>query len=129
MGSPRRLELEIVVPDLAAVGRPSAVVQRQVDAYNARDLEGFLACYSPDIHISTRGREDGYSGLTRLRERYQGLFERSPDLHATIVSRLELGEWVVDEETLVGHDGSDSFRAIAIYRVQESLIAEVSFLR
>ncbi len=33
---------------------PESIVQRQLDAYNARDVEAFLACYTADCVI-----EDG----------------------------------------------------------------------
>ena len=49
---------------------PVAVVAAQVDAYNARDLDRFLECYSPDAVI-----EDG-SGqvLMRGREAMRGVY-------------------------------------------------------
>jgi hypothetical protein len=30
---------------------PVAVVQRQLDAYNARDLAWFVACYAPTVKV------------------------------------------------------------------------------
>jgi hypothetical protein len=33
---------------------PSSVVARQVEAYNAHDLEAFLACYAPDAGVIDR---------------------------------------------------------------------------
>ena len=27
---------------------PSTIIDRQIEAYNRRDLDGFLACYRPD---------------------------------------------------------------------------------
>jgi hypothetical protein len=30
---------------------PEAVVQRQLDAYNARDLARFVACYAEDVLV------------------------------------------------------------------------------
>lgn len=107
-------------------------VQEQLDAYNARDLERFLACYAPDVVI-----EDGLgnclmAGIDTLRLRYGELFALSPALHAVVVSRLRLGDYVVDEERATGLNrpgASGDFHALVVYRVHAGRIAHVRMLR
>jgi hypothetical protein len=104
-------------------------VDRQVRAYNEPDLEGFVACYAEDVVV-----EDGdgvilLSGCDEMRERYGRLFERSPDLHAEILTRIRIGSYVVDEERVTGRPDGD-MHAVAVYRLDdEGLIDRVRFLR
>ena len=66
---------------------PERVVQEQVEAYNRRDLDAFLATYSPEIKLHNFPDELTSSGLESMRERYGSMFERAPDLHVKIASR------------------------------------------
>lgn len=104
-------------------------VDRQVRAYNERDVDGFVACYAESVVV-----EDGdggvlMSGRDELRERYGRLFERSPSLHAEILTRIRIGSYVVDEERITSRPDGD-VHAVAIYRLDgDGLIDRVRFLR
>jgi hypothetical protein len=114
---------------MATRGAADDTVERQVRAYNERDLEEFVACYSQDVFV-----EDGdggvlISGRDEMRERYGRLFERSPDLHAEILTRIRVGSYVVDEERVTGRPDGD-MRAVVVYRLDDDgLIDRVRFLR
>jgi hypothetical protein len=99
------------------------VVSRQVDAYNAADLDGFLACYAPTVVIRSGDGVVLNEGLEAMRESYADWFGSLPGLHAEIVTRVELGSWVVDEEHVTA-EGLD-LRALVAYRVREDLIEHV----
>ena len=116
----------------AASAAPSAaerVVQRQVEAYNRRDLDGFAATYAPDIRISDHPNDLRLSGQEQLRRRYGPLFASRPALHATITRRIVQGDYVIDHELVTGHAEGDTIRAVAIYQVRGGLIANVWFIR
>lgn len=105
-------------------------VRAQLDAYNAHDVDAFLACYTPDCVI-----EDGegaliMTGHAEMRVRYQTLFASSPNLHCEIVSRVCIGDYVIDEEQITGRV-PNLRRAVVIYRVDNAsgLISHVRFLR
>ena len=74
------------------------IVARQVDAYNAHDLEAFLACYTEDVAISTGNGDVILDGIAAVRKQYAVWFTELPDLRAEVHARLERGAWVVDEE-------------------------------
>ena len=81
---------------------PVDVVEEQLEAYNARDLERFAATYADDIRIwRMPATEPSIAGQAQLREVYAKRFS-SPDLHATIVNRIATGDKVVDHERVVG---------------------------
>ncbi len=103
------------------------VVQRQVEAYNRRDLEAFLACYADDAKLWRPPHELAESGIEGLRRRYRKRFDDAPNLHATIVRRIVLDRFVVDHEHVTGtQDGP--FDAIATYEVVEGRIVNAWFL-
>jgi hypothetical protein len=104
-------------------------VERQARAYNERDLETFVACYSQDVVV-----EDGdgvvlLSGRAEMRERYGRLFASSPNLHVEVVTRIRITSYVVDEERITGRPDGE-LHAVAIYRLDgDGLIDRVRFLR
>ncbi|MBF0650811.1 nuclear transport factor 2 family protein [Dysgonomonas sp. GY75] len=75
------LSLILSLPGLCAqekeqcVPSPEAVVERQLAAYNARDIDAFIATYSQDIEIyNSKGAliMQGHAGLRRLLQGYPG---------------------------------------------------------
>jgi hypothetical protein len=102
------------------------LIDRQVAAYNRRDIDQFVACYSVGATIV---RPDGSvlaSGHDEIRGLYGDLFTRSPDLKAEIRNRIDVGDTVVDEEYVTGFVGPDmptEIHAVVAYRVEADLIA------
>jgi hypothetical protein len=99
------------------------VVARQVEAYNAADLEGFLACYAPQVVVRSGEGVVLNDGLDAMRATYGGWFGSLPGLHVDILTRMERGSWVVDEEHVIAA-GLD-VRALVAYRVRDGLIDQV----
>ncbi|MGI9628746.1 MAG: nuclear transport factor 2 family protein [Longimicrobiales bacterium] len=109
----------------------ASIVQAQLDAYNARDLEGFLACYDDDIRIDDGTGQVMMPNLDAMRELYGQLFRQSPQLRCEIKSRVVVGNFVVDEEDASGaklEGFPESLRAVAIYRVEDGRIVHVCLL-
>ncbi len=102
-------------------------VQLQLDAYNGRDLDAFLACYAQNACIRDGHGEILLEGHAAIRQRYSALFDRHPQLHASLGGRLRAGSWTVDEERVV-HDG-ESLHLLVAYRAQAGLIQDVVMLR
>ncbi len=106
-----------------------AVVQRQVEAYNARDIDAFLSFYSDDVVIERApGGKVLYGSRESMREGYQALFDASPELHCHILQRTVSGDMVIDHEFVTGARGGDAIRAVAVYEVADGLIRRVIFL-
>ena len=104
-------------------------VERQVRAYNERNLDEFIACYAKDVVVEDADGEVVMRGSDQMRERYSRLFDSSPDLHAEIVTRIRVGSYAVDEERIAGRADGD-LHAIAIYRLgDDGLIDQVRLLR
>jgi hypothetical protein len=99
----------------------SDVVDRVLAALNARDLDGFIACYTADATIENGHDRVAARGHEELRSRYGKMFERHPELHVRPGWRSSVGDFVVQEETVTGRDGDE--RHIAVYLLEEGRIA------
>jgi hypothetical protein len=115
------------------MGSPNSfdVVQRQLEAYNRRDLEAFCELFAEDAQIFDLGATvPTFTGKEAIRTRYRELFERSPTLHSSVLSRTALGRAVVDLEHITGRNGSPGvFAVLAIYEVDAGKIQRVHFVR
>ncbi len=108
---------------------PQDLVQRQLNAYNGRDLEAFLDTYASDIEIYNFPDSLRYQGIDALRRRYGRWFARNPQLHARLVNRITLNGFVIDREEVTGLASGDTLNAVAIYSVKNGKIRKVWFIR
>lgn len=91
-------------PDDVLPRTAADVVQAQVNAYNAQDLDAFLSTYTDDAAIVKAGTGEVLtSGKAALRERYGTMFRRFPSNRARIEERRTEGEHaVLDHEIVTG---------------------------
>lgn len=106
---------------------PETVVQGQLDAYNARDVDRFAAFFAPDVQVKTLAGKTLLVGRAALRERYTAMFAISPELDCQILTRTVSGDYVIDHEFVRGIRGGPPVRAVAIYHVEGGLIRAVWF--
>jgi len=108
--------------------KPVDVVQVQLEAYNAQDLDAFCACFAKDCVIADFNGAVTQEGAGQIRQRYEAMFAQYPENKAHIVSRMAVGDVVIDHERI---DRSPQLRleAIAIYTVRDGLISRVDFVR
>ncbi|MBX3460688.1 MAG: nuclear transport factor 2 family protein [Planctomycetes bacterium] len=107
---------------------PEQVVQKQLDAYSACDLDAFAATYTDDVEVIDGAGKVICKGLAQLRERYGPVFKDNPNQLAVITYRITGGDWVIDDETVLGRKDGKTRRAVAIYRVQGDRIAHVRLI-
>lgn len=109
-------------------GSIEATVQKQVDAYNAHDIDAFISFYAPDaqtIDFSTGQILD--KNNSEIKNAYSDLFKKIPKLRCVIKSRIIQGEYVIDKESVTG-TGVPEASATAIYHVKNGKIVKVWFL-
>lgn len=96
----------------------AGVVQRQLDAYNARDIEALLAVYADDAQLFEHPSTLLAVGTAQLRERFAARF-REPNLHAELLHRRVVGRIVVDHErvTRTFPAGPGTIELVMIYEI------------
>ena len=108
---------------------PEQVIQRQLDAYNAKDVDAWLASYHPDAeHFELHGGRIA-RGHAELRQRIQVRFSE-PDLHAHLLRRSVMGHIVVDHERITRNfpEGRGHVEMMCIYEVADELIVKATFV-
>ena len=107
------------------------LAKAQLDAYNRRDLNAFVACYHGDVAVYDDG-ELALSGLEQFRQRYEGLFS-GPPFGAEVEARLVVGSHCVDLEhwwRASPNDGGMNRGTVLVrYRLKDQLIGLVQFLK
>jgi hypothetical protein len=104
---------------------PEEVVGRQVDAYNAHDLETFVACYAVDVVVMSGTGEVMMEGSDALRDQYGQWFRDMPDLHAEVLGRVAHESWVVDHERAASPSLGLEMEGLIAYRIQGEVIDRV----
>jgi hypothetical protein len=107
---------------------PEVVVQRQLDAYNAKNLEAWLSTYAPDAKQFELGGQLLAQGHEQMRARTAVRFAE-PHLHAKLLRREVFGQVVVDHEdvTRTFPEGPGRIELVCVYVVEGGLIQSASF--
>ena len=120
--------MELPPPAPSLLIKAETVVQQQLEAYNARDLEGWLATYKADAEQYLLHAGLLASGHEAIRKRMLDRFN-DPALHAELVSRTVMDNIVMDHEfvTRTHPDGLETVEMICIYEVHAGLIVKATF--
>jgi hypothetical protein len=111
-----------------SLSSPAAVVQQQLDAYNAKNLAAWLATYAPGAEQFMLHGERLAKGREEIGARMAGRFAE-PDLHAALVTRSVTGNFVTDVEVITRNfpEGKGTIEMLCIYEVVDGLIQKASF--
>ena len=104
-----------------------AVVQRNLEAYNSRDIDAFLDDYADDVKLYAYPNTLQTDGKEAMRKSYKVWFENTRDLRAFVKKRIVIGNKVIDEEQVTAN--GKLFNAVAIYEIENGKIIRVTFIQ
>ena len=104
---------------------PEHVIQRQLDAYNAKDVEALVAIYAEDAQTFEHPSKLVASGISELRQRFKVRFQE-PNLHAALLKRIVMGHIFIAHElvTRTFPEGAGTLKLTMIYEVQNGKISK-----
>ncbi|MDX5406922.1 nuclear transport factor 2 family protein [Rheinheimera fenheensis] len=107
--------------------QPSQPVQRQLEAYNAKDLAAFIACYHADVRIYRMpALEPAITGIEALAHFYANERFTNAALRAEVLQRMVVGNKVIDHERVYGMT-EQPYEVMVVYEVQHGLILNAWF--
>lgn len=113
-------------PETLVEETPTELVQRQLNAYNFRNIEAFLDTYADDVEIYTYPNTLINKGKEEMRKIYSDLFNNTPNLHCELLGRIVQGNIVIDKERV--QFGKNIVEATAIYHIENHKIKKVYFV-
>lgn len=107
---------------------PAYAVHRQLEAYNARDIDAFMLWWADDCEYHAFPSTLLATGTSAIRERHVARF-KEPDLAGKLLTRIVVGNVVVDHETVQRNfpDGRGEVDVIGIYEVEGGKITRAWF--
>lgn len=106
---------------------PESIVQRQLDAYNSRDVDVLMTTYADDVMLFEYPDTLPCRGAAQVRERMMARLS-DPHLHARLIHRAVMGSVVIDHEEVTrtfpkgtgkielrGAPGEDRERAVHLW--------------
>tara|TARA_R110001632_G_scaffold10505_1_gene38801 strand:+ start:3316 stop:4491 length:1176 start_codon:yes stop_codon:yes gene_type:complete len=113
---------------MAIVGEesPRFVVDKQLEAYNNRDIEAYVNVFSEDVKVYDYPHKLRYQGRKEMKRRYAAFFRNTKDLNCKIVKRIENGNLVIDEESITIN--GRIVHGVAVYEIKDGRIITVTFM-
>lgn len=115
------------VAAFAQTPTPEQMAQKQLEAYNQKDIKAFMDCFSEDVKIYTYPNILEVEGKAKMQEQYAQFFNNAQTLHCTVIKRIVRGAFVIDEESV--QYNATTFGGVAIYEVKEGKIVTVTFMK
>jgi hypothetical protein len=105
------------------------IAQKQLDAYNAQDLDTYVSFFTADCIVSGLNGTPTETTRDAIKARYAKAFAQFPQNKAELVNRITVGNTVTDHERVIRSPGGEEFEIIAIYTFRDGLIARVDFAK
>lgn len=117
------------IPGIVTPEQAASIIDNQLDAFNAHDLDKFLAFFHPDIEVYNYPDQLDKRGLESLRGAFAESFKAKPN--EKVITRIIAHNNVIDyvEVTFefMGYKITD--RSTVIYTIEDGLIRRMTFFK
>ncbi|MBQ0787745.1 MAG: amidohydrolase family protein [Oceanihabitans sp.] len=118
---------EVFQPNALLKDTPADLAQRQLNAYNFRNIDAFLEPYAEDVEVYMYPDKLLYTGKETMKKQYANMFDTMPNLHCELKERIVQGSVVIDKELV--QFGTKILEAVAIYHIENNKIKKVYFIQ
>jgi hypothetical protein len=110
---------------------PSAVIDRLVEATNAHDLEGLVACFDDAYVNETPAHpQRGFRGSEQVRRNWTQIYASVPDIRARVLQTAVDGATIWTEWEMSGtrrDEGPFLMRGVVIFGVAKTTVISARF--
>ena len=117
----------VLNPETLIQETPTALAQRQLNAYNCRNIDAFLEPYADDVELYNFPDKLIGKGKEGMRKNYAKMFDNTPNLHCELLGRIVQSNVVIDKERV--QSGDKIIEAIAMYHIENNKIKKVYFVK
>ena len=125
--SDKGIETMTFIANQQSTTNPGLIVNKQLSAYNSKNLDAFMAACTQDIKLYDYPNKLSTSGQEAMRKGYEDWFKRADGLNVKVLDRIVIGNKVIDKEVVKAN--GQTFYAIAIYEVENGLISKITFIK
>lgn len=110
---------------------PEQIVQKQLEAYNVRNLQDFMDLMADDVQVYGYGKPKAISdGKKSVEALYKNLFDKSPDLNSVLENRIVIGDNVIDHERITGRMGNhEVIELVVIFETKHNQISRMTVIK
>ena len=98
------------------------VITKAVTAYNDKDIDAYVACFSPNVKVYNAAGVLLYEGRDKLRSSLEAYFRTNPQARRKVIDRMNAGGRIVEREKITGLKGDSAYSATAVYELDGGLI-------
>jgi hypothetical protein len=105
-------------PELPAPN--SNAITKQLEAYNAHDINAFCDCFTEDVHVLSDDGELMVRGIKDFKRTFENVFKKFPDSKAVITKRVVKGNVTAEIEMCTRKNGGGedtTINSLMVYTV------------
>lgn len=105
------------------------LINKLVAAYDNGDARGFADCFTENAVTYEHPNNPAQTGRAEIYDYYKQIFAQFPKLKTEILYRAVIGNRVIDHERVRRTANGEPFDVIAIYEIENDLIARFDLVR
>ena len=106
----------------------SDIVDKQLNAFNEKDIDKFLECYSDEIHVSILETGDVLTtGMDQLKKSMEQSFKSKPKSETLLIERIKQKDLVINLEKILNYIEGKVVNVVSIYEVKDKKITRLWF--
>ncbi len=117
-----------VVKVASAPAAGGDMIAKAVQAYNDKDVDAYIACFSPEVAVYNASGVLMFKGREKLKETFEAFLAANPSAKRKIIDRVNSGNRIMEREQLLGVKGQSEQSVTSIYEMENGLIKAFYFV-